>query len=126
MGADLLTLVQETTGRRLEATVFGKPFGLTYDYANEVLRAMLVRRGAQGHAQAERAQAAQTLGPRVWMVGDNPASDIAGAVAYGWASALVRTGVYHDAAPPPIPSPTLIVDNVEHAVQQAITREWNL
>lgn len=28
------------------------------------------------------------------MVGDNPASDIAGANGYGWESILVRTGVF--------------------------------
>jgi len=33
----------------------------------------------------------------IYMIGDNPASDIRGANAIGWPSFLVRTGVFRDA-----------------------------
>lgn len=61
---------------------------------------------------------------RVYMVGDNPASDIAGANAFGWESILVRTGVFrgkdeNDAAH----KPTVIQPNVWEAVRWALERE---
>jgi ribonucleotide monophosphatase NagD (HAD superfamily) len=59
-----------------------------------------------------------------YMLGDNPMSDIAGANAFGWKSALVRTGVYRDVEGPPAHEPTFIVDDVEAAVREAIRREW--
>lgn len=58
------------------------------------------------------------------MIGDNAQSDIAGANVFGWNSALVRTGVYRDAMGPPAHMPTILVDDVEQAVLQAIRQEW--
>ena len=57
----------------------------------------------------------------VYMVGDNPESDIAGANAFGWESLLVKTGVYKDGVP--AHKPTRIVENVEEGVKWAIQRE---
>lgn len=53
------------------------------------------------------------------MVGDNPASDIAGANAAGWRSVLVRGGVYRGPAPP-AHEPTIILDDAYEAVQWAV------
>lgn len=118
---------QHTTGRDLEFTVFGKPHRITYDYANELLRELLIKSASERSTldPARRIKAAKELGPSVWMVGDNTESDIAGAVDYGWSSALVRTGVYKDVNGPPNHKPTLLVDNVEEAVKQAIQLEWS-
>jgi ribonucleotide monophosphatase NagD (HAD superfamily) len=66
----------------------------------------------------------------VTMIGDNPASDIAGSNAAGarWRSALVRTGVFtgghhcnHHEHPADI-----VVDHVDAAVQAALHRgRWS-
>lgn len=84
---------------------------------------------------------------RVYMVGDNPESgescstdmglgriycpmgpdsmtDIAGAIAHGWESILVKTGVYKNGEPRHRPS--VISDDVEKGVQWAIERELNI
>lgn len=107
----------------MESTVFGKPYRITYDYANELLRQHLI---SMAPASSATAEAAKLVGPSVWMVGDNTESDIRGAVDYGWSSALVRTGVYKDHNGPPNYTPTILVDNVEQAVIQAIQTEWNI
>ncbi|EST08907.1 HAD-superfamily hydrolase, subfamily IIA [Kalmanozyma brasiliensis GHG001] len=112
---------KHTTGRDMESVVFGKPHRITYDYANELLRQHLISMSG-----AETAEAAKAVGPSVWMVGDNTESDIKGAVDFGWSSALVRTGVYKDHNGPPNHKPTILVDNVEQAVIEAIQREWKL
>ncbi|KAN0064364.1 hypothetical protein ACQY0O_002560 [Thecaphora frezii] len=88
---------KHTTGRELEATVFGKPHRLTYDYANELLRDLLVETGTTSKAASDRsiAEAAQQLRPSVWMVGDNPESDIAGeSFVWQWGSAGVLLHVF--------------------------------
>lgn len=140
---------EQTSRRKLEATTFGKPQRLTYEYASALLA---------DRAGAGRASASEALG-NVWMVGDNPASDIQGANAFGWRSALVsecvgwyraacsaasgahpvaypvcllsfprgpqvRTGVYRDVDGKPAHTPSIVVDTVEDAVQQALEREW--
>ena len=114
---------KHTTGRDMQSTVFGKPHRITYDYANELLRQHLISLAPPSSATAE---AAKVVGPSVWMVGDNTESDIKGAVDFGWSSALVRTGVYKDHNGPPKYKPTILVDNVEQAVIQAIQSEWKV
>lgn len=61
-------------------TTGGKPTRRTYEFANGLLTDVVKRLNAP-------------LG-RVYMVGDNPESDIAGANGFGWESVLVRTGVF--------------------------------
>lgn len=58
---------EEASGRKLEATTFGKPQRLTYEYADALLKEKL----AEQNGRADELVS-------VWMVGDNPASDIAG------------------------------------------------
>lgn len=59
------------------------------------------------------------------MVGDNPASDIAGAVGYRspfgskWYSALLKTGVYQGEQLDQTNTPTTIVEDVYDAVKWA-------
>jgi HAD superfamily hydrolase (TIGR01450 family) len=72
---------EETSGRKLEATTFGKPQRLTYEYADERIK------------ERVKAVEGKVDDLSVWMVGDNPASDIAGANAFGWKSALVSQGM---------------------------------
>lgn len=62
---------------------------------------------------------------RVYMIGDNPESDIRGANGYQsphgsqWKSILVKTGVYKDGTVPST-KPTVIVDDVQEAVRWAV------
>lgn len=59
------------------------------------------------------------------MVGDNPASDIAGANAAGWSSFLVKTGVYDESLGlPPDHKPTKIVKDVGEAVREGVEMAW--
>lgn len=102
-----------THGAQLKTTVIGKPFEHTYRYAEQVLNDWRAKRfGGQA-----------ALGPEhtVFMVGDNPASDIMGANNYGWYSLLVRTGVFRDEDLATIVAqPKQILDNVKEAVEFGI------
>ncbi|PYI12487.1 HAD-superfamily hydrolase [Aspergillus sclerotiicarbonarius CBS 121057] len=71
------------TGVDLERVVYGKPERATYTYADEVLKAWM----EQLHNEAR-------VPENVYMVGDNPASDICGGNMHGWNTCLVRTGVF--------------------------------
>ncbi|KAI0829926.1 HAD hydrolase [Trametes gibbosa] len=95
---------------------YGKPTTATYKYAEGVLRDRL--EDLHG-GRLEKM-------PNVYMVGDNPESDIAGANAAGWPSILVRTGVYDPAQGEPAHKPTHIAEDVEEAVRWAIEREMAL
>ncbi|KAJ9155223.1 HAD hydrolase [Pleurostoma richardsiae] len=112
----------------LRSTSIGKPYRETYQFAERVLdthrRAVLERSGkgkGKGLGQLKS----------VYMIGDNPESDIAGANMYesdagtDWTSVLVRTGVW-------TPErnggelkhrPEIIVDDVKQAVRWALERE---
>jgi ribonucleotide monophosphatase NagD (HAD superfamily) len=59
------------------------------------------------------------------MTGDNPASDIAGAIAAGpqWRSFLVRTGVHQGAGNSAAHPATAVVDTVMDAVAAAMHRD---
>jgi HAD superfamily hydrolase (TIGR01456 family) len=81
------------SGVQLQKTVMGKPYKPTYEFAEKRLIE---------HRQHLNREANARLNPlrRVYMVGDNPASDIAGGNNYespygtDWASILVETGVF--------------------------------
>lgn len=85
-------LFTELTGYKLRSTIIGKPVRETYEFAENTLN--------------DWRQNVFDLPPNSWekvyMVGDNPASDIDGANRYGWESMLVRTGVYRDSDLPDI------------------------
>lgn len=122
----LEAVYKELTGNQgLHAMTFGKPELSTYEYANGLLQNMLSSAGIEDamHVSPEN----------VWMIGDNPFSDIAGtflflmvgANNFGWSSALVRTGVYRDIEGPPAHTPTLTMDNVEVAVRTIMEKAWS-
>ncbi|KAL1630706.1 hypothetical protein SLS54_000577 [Diplodia seriata] len=103
-------------GVELKKEVFGKPFRPTYEYAENLL-----------NSYRSEMFAGTKLEPlkRVYMVGDNPESDIRGANMYesplgtDWKSVLVQTGVYQ-AGSEPAWKPTTIVKDVYEAVRYAV------
>ena len=110
----------------LRRTAIGKPYAATYAYAERVLDAH------------RRSLAPPPAGPlrSVYMVGDNPESDIAGANAFAsprgtdWHSVLVKTGVWSpgrssgaDPETSPAHKPAVIVNDVRDAVRWALQRE---
>lgn len=98
----------ELNQQGLKLTILGKPFKVQYDYALKVLASL----GVKGDQN-------------VYMVGDNPASDILGANSYGWRLMLVRTGVFRDEDAEyaeALPSDG-IHDNVLEAVEHALKAE---
>ncbi|SCU85539.1 LAME_0D01750g1_1 [Lachancea meyersii CBS 8951] len=110
-------------GARLQNTIIGKPTKVTYDFAHHILikwREKLASGSKQDIPLPSLGVAPETSPFRkVFMVGDNPASDIIGAHNYGWSTCLVRSGVYRDGDPLPC-DPTMIADNVLDAVRRAI------
>lgn len=113
---------QITGGAELRRTVIGKPHQPTYQYAERVLN--------QHRAQGLGVDAAQLAPLRsVYMVGDNPESDIRGANDFrspegtSWHSVLVRTGVWSPERGEPAHPPKMIVDNVAAAVDWALKQE---
>ncbi|KAL8416781.1 hypothetical protein RB596_007073 [Gaeumannomyces avenae] len=108
---------------RLRRTVIGKPFAETYAYAERVLskhREEVRRRAGRGGRAGLSS---------VYMIGDNPESDIAGANEFkseegaDWCSVLVRTGVWHPDRGEMKHQPRVIVDDVAAAVRWALQRE---
>lgn len=130
----------------LKAGVIGKPSALTYEFAEKMLRRYrqdLLRQTAGGREEGEREKELR----KVYMVGDNPESDIMGANNYNehrkfasqpdkkdteteWISILVKTGVFspehvgkgrrYDFDKRPELKPRVVVQDVQEAV------EWGL
>ncbi|KAK8099323.1 HAD-superfamily subfamily IIA hydrolase [Apiospora kogelbergensis] len=113
---------QITGGTELQRTVIGKPYKETYEYAERVL---------SKHRAQMLGTEARKLEPlrSVYMIGDNPESDIRGAnefespVGTSWSSVLVRTGVYTDDRGEPAHPPSMVVDDVAAAVEWALRQE---
>ncbi|KAI0143809.1 HAD-superfamily subfamily IIA hydrolase [Xylariaceae sp. FL1272] len=115
-----------TEGRELKSTIIGKPYNRTYAYAENVLTKW-----------RERSGPVTTPLRRVYMVGDNPESDIRGAnnrntqngrghhsEAVEWYSILVKTGVWdRERDGWPKYKPSEIVDDVSKAVEWAVDCE---
>ncbi|ORY35621.1 HAD-like domain-containing protein [Naematelia encephala] len=106
----LEAIYKTLTGRDLEYTQFGKPHATTYRFAEAMLRRHLSSLGRDPESPLN-----------VYMVGDNPESDIAGANGHGWDSILVKTGVFKGGEP--THKPTRIAEHVEEGVTWAISRE---
>ncbi|KAL2147027.1 hypothetical protein VTI28DRAFT_909 [Corynascus sepedonium] len=129
----------------LQRESIGKPFAETYHFAERVLgahrREVLKAMGGgihYSHGKEERgdggamAPAGKEL-RRVYMIGDNPESDIAGANGYAspegteWVSVLVRTGVWSEGRSGGKLEgrfePKAVVDDVTAAVKWALKRE---
>jgi HAD superfamily hydrolase (TIGR01456 family) len=119
-----------TDGHELHRRVFGKPSAETYAFAERVL---------QRHRHEILKELGGRHGPgrleRVYMVGDNPESDIAGANEYRsevgteWYSVLVKTGVWTpdraggEAVLKGRLKPTVVVEDVREGVRWALERE---
>ncbi|KAF5385856.1 hypothetical protein D9615_002350 [Tricholomella constricta] len=99
------------TGSTYPYVQYGKPTAATYKFAATVLTDHVKEIYGSGEL------------PHVYMVGDNPESDIAGANAADWSSILVRTGVFDPQQGPPSHKPTYLANDVEAAVKWAIDRE---
>lgn len=89
--------------QNLHLTILGKPYKIQYDYAHYVLidwRNKLVNHETSDTFQEILPPLGQTPTEspfsKIYMIGDNPESDILGANTYGWESMLLRTGVYKD------------------------------
>ncbi|KAL1839884.1 hypothetical protein VTJ49DRAFT_1019 [Mycothermus thermophilus] len=79
----LEAMYKALTGVELERVVYGKPELATYKYADEVMAAWM-----------DALHGEERVPENVYMIGDNPASDIVGGNMYGWNTCLVRTGVF--------------------------------
>ncbi|KAL5117543.1 hypothetical protein ACEQ8H_004573 [Pleosporales sp. CAS-2024a] len=113
----LEAMYKALTGEELERVVYGKPELATYKYADQVLAAWV---GALHGGEEEE----ERLPSNVYMVGDNPASDIVGGNMYGWNTCLVRTGVFRGSANDENnPASLGVFDHVLAAVQTAIKKE---
>lgn len=106
-----------TGGAKLEKTIIGKPHQPTYEFSENRLRQH--RKRLFGHVGLNDPLR------RVYMVGDNPESDIRGANNYQsphgsrWKSILVETGVYKAGSEPSC-RPDVIVGSVREAVEWAV------
>jgi HAD superfamily hydrolase (TIGR01456 family) len=109
----LEAMYKALTGEDLERVVYGKPELATYKYADEVITSWM-----------EQIHNDEKLPANVYMVGDNPASDIVGGNMYGWNTCLVRTGVFQGGDnDTENPANFGVFKNVLEAVQTAIRKE---
>lgn len=109
----LEAMYRALTGVDLERTVYGKPEPATYKYADQVMMSWM----NQLHGE-------EKLPENVYMVGDNPASDIIGGNQYGWNTCLVRTGVFQGGDNDESnPANFGVFTNVLEAVQPALRKE---
>lgn len=100
----------------------GKPTHTTYDYAEHAIE----------HYRRKISTAGAVIPDlrTIYMIGDNPASDVAGANAAQkasnktWKSVLVETGIYkHKTTPEHIP--TVVKPDVLEAVEWILREEHN-
>ncbi|PVF92980.1 HAD-superfamily hydrolase [Serendipita vermifera] len=102
-------------GQLYPAKQLGKPSRETYTHAEDMLlRRMNELYGGEADMVNKRS---------IYMIGDNPESDIAGANAAGWNSILVHTGVYSPSSGSPLHKPTMEADDVEKAVEAVLEAE---
>lgn len=108
-------MYKAVTGVEMERVVYGKPERATYTFADEVLKSWM-----------EQIHGEYKLPQNIYMVGDNPASDIIGGNMYGWNTCLVRTGVFQGKEgenDPNSPANFGVFDNVLEAVKTVLRKE---
>ncbi|KAK6821112.1 hypothetical protein PG987_015512 [Apiospora arundinis] len=106
-------MYRAVTGVDLERVVYGKPELATYKYADEVITSWM-----------EQLHGEEKLPENIYMVGDNPASDIIGGNMYGWNTCLVRTGVFQGGDNDENnPANFGVFPNVLEAVQTALKKQ---
>jgi HAD superfamily hydrolase (TIGR01456 family) len=109
----LEAIYKATTGVELERVVYGKPELATYKYADEVMTCWM-----------ETIHNEERLPKNIYMIGDNPQSDIIGGNMYGWNTCLVRTGVYQgEGNDKQNPASFGVFTNVLEVVQTALKKE---
>ena len=109
----LEAIYKSITGIELERVVYGKPELATYKYADEIMSSWM-----------ETIHNEDRLPKNIYMIGDNPASDIVGGNMYGWNTCLVRTGVYQGEGNDYVnPANFGVFNNVLEAVQTALRKE---
>jgi len=115
-------VTKSACGKEIEMkrTIIGKPHQLTYEYAEKIL--MKHREQGWGKDVQE-----STPLKKVYMIGDNPESDIMGANNYKsqvgaeWISLLTKTGVFRAReGEKPMIEPKAIVDDVREGVRLAL------
>lgn len=108
----LESLYTQYCGRTLKKTVYGKPGTEYHQHAETMLNAFF-----PGEADDEPLKT-------IYMIGDNPRSDIQGANASGdhWFSILVRTGLFKGENDAQFPAKK-VVDNVYDAILFILERE---
>ncbi|GMG40936.1 unnamed protein product [Ambrosiozyma monospora] len=118
-------------GKQLETLVLGKPFKISYDYAHHLLidwRQKLLNGKEDDKVLEPKLNDSPDVSPfkKVYMIGDNPESDILGANSYGWESILLRTGVYKDGdfeKNDALARPSVgVFDNVQEGVFEALSQ----
>jgi ribonucleotide monophosphatase NagD (HAD superfamily) len=123
----------KSTGVTLQKTLIGKPSRETYIFAETRLQQHRKALVALSHlASPSNVEKEQDGLQRVYMVGDNPESDIRGANEYrspwgsDWFSVLVRSGVYNGVEEPAW-VPRVVVGDVWDAVRWGLEREgWGV
>jgi HAD superfamily hydrolase (TIGR01456 family) len=109
----LEAIYKAITGVELERVVYGKPELATYKYADEVMTSWM-----------DTIHNEERLPKNIYMIGDNPQSDIIGGNMYGWNTCLVRTGVYQgEGNDKQNPASFGVFDNVLKAVEAALKKE---
>ena len=109
----LEAIYKSITGVELERVVYGKPELATYKYADEVMTSWM-----------DTIHNEERLPKNIYMIGDNPQSDIIGGNMYGWNTCLVRTGVYQgEGNDKQNPASFGVFKNVFEAVQTALKKE---
>ncbi|KAK7744274.1 hypothetical protein SLS62_010301 [Diatrype stigma] len=109
----LEAMYRALTGVDLERVVYGKPELATYKYADEVMTSWM-----------EQLHGEEKLPENIYMIGDNPASDIIGGNMYGWNTCLVRTGVFQGGDNDENnPANFGVFPNVLEAVQTALRKQ---
>ncbi|KAK4112682.1 HAD-superfamily hydrolase [Canariomyces notabilis] len=109
----LEAMYKALTGVELERVVYGKPELATYKYADEVIASWM-----------DILHGEERVPENVYMIGDNPASDIIGGNMYGWNTCLVRTGVFQGGEnDPENPASFGVFANVWEAVTAACRKE---
>ena len=108
------------TGGDLERVIYGKPELATYKYADEVIKSWM----NEIHNE-------QTIPENIYMIGDNPQSDIIGGNMYGWNTCLVRTGVFQGGEndennPANFGVFPTVLDAVQAAIKKELGKEFKL
>ncbi|KGQ01699.1 hypothetical protein PAAG_11545 [Paracoccidioides lutzii Pb01] len=112
----LETMYKSLTGGDLEQVVYGKP-----ELATQIRR--------RGHEVVDERDPQRVYPSRkhLYMIGDNPVSDIIGGNMYGWNTCLVRTGVFQgEGNDEDSPASFGVFDTVLETVQVAVCEELGL